>query len=86
MIPIEPWGPPCHLGGCFGGVRAPGGPPEVWSVPFFCFLYLNNYSKIFQKRRIVKLLLGVTQVGYPLGGAPPGPLGPLQGTPGVTEF
>ena len=50
---------------------------------FFSLLCLNNYSKIFQKRRIVKLLLGFTQVGYPLGGAP---LGPLQGSPGVTEF
>ena len=33
-----------------------------------------------------KLLLGGTNVAYPLGGAPPGPLGPPQGSLGVREF
>ena len=42
------------------------GPPKARSVPFFCLFGLNNFSKIFQKRRIFKLLLGGTHVGYPL--------------------
>ena len=33
-----------------------------------------------------KLLLGGTYVGYALGGAPPRPLRPPQGSLGVTEF
>ena len=79
-------GAPSHSGGCFGGVRRPGGPPRLnWSL-FFCSFCLNNYSKIFQKRRIFKLLLGGTHVGYPPGGAPPRPLRPPQGSLGVTEF
>ena len=64
----------------------PWGPPRFDWSRFFCSLCVNTYSKVIQKRRIVKLLLGGTQVGYPLGGAPPGPLEPLQGSPGVTEF
>ena len=60
-------------------MHSPRGPPRLGRSRFFCLLYLNNYSKIFQKRRIVKLLLGVTQVGYPLGGAPWGPWGPFRG-------
>ena len=55
-------------------------------MPFFSLLCLNNYSKVFQKRRIFKLLLGGTRLGYPLGGAPLRPLAPPQGSPGVTEF
>ena len=33
-----------------------------------------------------KLLLGGTNVEYPLGGAPPGPLGPPQGSLDVRRF
>ena len=33
-----------------------------------------------------KLLPEGTYVGYPVGGAPPGPLKPPQGPQGVTEF
>ena len=33
-----------------------------------------------------KFWLGGTHVGYPFGGAPPGPLLPPKGSPGVTEF
>ena len=66
---MEPWGPPGHLGGCFGGVRGPGKPPKFGRSRFFCLLYLNNYSKMFQKRRIVKSLLG----------GPPGPWDPFRG-------
>ena len=79
-----------------GGPRTmhpPERPPQLaWETPrsngsrFFCLFWLNNYFKIFQKRRIFTLLLGVTRLGYPLGGAPPRPLGPPQGSPGVTEF
>ena len=50
------------------------GPPKVPLVPFFCLLCLNNYSKIFQKRRISKLLLRGTHMVYPPWGAPPGPV------------
>ena len=32
----------------------PGGPPSFDRSCFFCLLCLNNYSKIFQKRRISK--------------------------------
>ena len=63
-----------------------GAPPKARPVPFFCLFGLNNVSKIFQKQRIFKLLLGGTHVGYPLGGAPPRPLRPPQGSLGVTEF
>ena len=82
---MEPWGPLGHLGGCFGGVHSPKGPPDFERSGFFCLLCLNNYSKIFQKRRIAKLLSEGTYVGYPLGGAPPEPLEPPQGSPGVLE-
>ena len=41
------------LGGC-----------ELW-VPFFCLLCLNDYSKIFQKRRMSKLLREGNYVGFP---------------------
>ena len=82
----EPRGPP-------GAKHPPKTPPQLaWGPPrlgqsrFFCLSCLDNYSKIFQKRRIFKLLLGVTRLGYPLGGAPLRPLGPPQGSPGVTEF
>ena len=62
------------------------GDPKLRSVPFFWLLCSNNYSKIFQKRRMFKLLIGGTYVGYPPGGAPPGTPHPIQGSPGVTEF
>ena len=62
------------------------GDPKLRSVPFFWLLCSNNYSKIFQKRRMFKLLLEGTHVGNPIGGAPPGPLGPPEGPPDVTEF
>ena len=64
----------------------PYGTPEFRSVPFFWLLCSNNYSKIFQKRRIFKLLLEGAQVGYPIGGPPQGPLEPPEGPPDVTEF
>ena len=78
--PPGPCTPPKHP------PNQPGGPPKVLSVPFFGLLCLNNYSKIFQKRRTSKLFLRGTHLGYPLGGAPPGPLAPPQGSPGVREF
>ena len=68
------------------GGASTGGPPSIDRSRFFGSLCLNNYSKIFQKRRIFKLLLEGTQVGNPLGGAPPRPLGPPQGPPGVLEI
>ena len=76
-------------GGVSGGCDAPqwcGGTPGSVRSNFFCLLCLNNYSKIFQKRRTFKLLLEGTQVGNPLGGAPLRPLGPPQGPPGVLEI
>ena len=55
------------------------GPRKVPLVPFFCLLCLNNYSKIFQKRRMFKFLIGGSHVGYPPGGAPPRPHSPPRG-------
>ena len=66
--------------------RWPGGPPRSYRSRFFCLFCLNNYSKVFQKRRIFKLLLEGLQVGHPLGGAPPRPLGPPQWPPNVLEI
>ena len=40
----------------------PGGPPNFDRSGFFCLLCLNNYSKIFHKRRISKLLPGAPGV------------------------
>ena len=50
----------------------PGGPPSFDRSHFFCLLYLNIYFKIFQKRRMSKLLPEGTYVGYPPWGGPPG--------------
>ena len=44
-----------------------------------CLLCLNDYSMIFQKLTMLKLLMEGTHVGYPFGGAPPGPLRPPRG-------
>ena len=66
--------------GVFWGVRSPEGPPRLCRSHFFCLLCLNKFSKTFQKRRIFKLLLGGTQVGYPPWGGPPKDPG---GPPGV---
>ena len=77
--------PPGQLGGCFGGAL-PWAPPSSDRSRFFCLSCLNNYSKIFQKRRIFKLLLEGPQVEHPLGGAPLRPLGPPQWPPGVPEI
>ena len=63
----------------------PGGTPRSGWSRFFCLLCLINYSKTFQKRRMSKLLPEGTSVGYPVGGAPPEPLEPPQGSPGVLE-
>ena len=76
--PPGPCTPPKHP------PNQPGGPPKVLSVPFFGLLCLNNYSKIFQKRRNFKLFLGGTRLGYPLGGPPRGPWVPPRG-PRVSE-
>ena len=62
------------------------GPPRFGGSRFFCLLCLNNYSKIFQKRRISILLLGGTRVGLPPWGGPPEVPGAPQGSPGVTEL
>ena len=74
------------MGGCFGGVHSRRGPPRLGRFLFFCFLFLNNYFKIFQKRKMFSLLLG----GYPCGvtpwGGPPRPMGPPERSPSVTEF
>ena len=83
--PTDPWGPPRATHPPKTPPQLAGSPPNFGQSRFFCLLCLNNYSKIFQKRRIFKLLLLGTHVGYPLGGAPPGPLGPPQGYPGVRE-
>ena len=56
------------------------GPPRLIRSQFFCLLYLNNYSKIFQKCRMFKLLLGGPNVAYPLGGPPRGPRGLPRGS------
>ena len=82
----EPWGGPRANWGGDWGVRSPGGPPRLNRSLFLCLFGLNNYSKIFQKRRIFKLLLGGTHVGYPLRGAPPRPLRAPQGSLDVAEF
>ena len=79
MGPTEPWGPQANLGGCFGGVQSPRGPRRFGRSQFFCLLYLHTYSKIFQKHRMLKLLLGGTNVAYPLGGPPRGPWGLHRG-------
>ena len=66
-----------------------GGPleaPEARSVHFFCLLCLNNYSKIFQKSRMFKLLIGGAYVGYPPWEGTPKDPTPPQGSPGVTGF
>ena len=86
MGPTRTLGPPGQLGGCFGGVHSPGEVSGFGRSRFFCLLCLNINSKIFQKRNIFKLLLQGTQMGYLLGGAPPGSLVPPQGPPGVTEL
>ena len=83
--PLGPPVSPTPIGGVFWGGACPWAPPRSDRSRFFCLLCLNNYSKIFQKRRIAKLLPEGTYVGYPLGGAPPGPLAPPQGSPGVLE-
>ena len=75
-----------QLGGCFGGVVSTGGPPRFGRSRFFCLLCLNNYSKILQKRRISKLLLGGYPCRVPLRGAPPRAPGPPQASLGVPEF
>ena len=61
------------------------GPPKAPSVPFFCLLCLNNYSKIFQKRRISKLLLRGTHMGYPPWGGPPWAPRAPPGVPGCQK-
>ena len=40
---------------------------DLLSVRFFCLLCPNDYSKIFHQRRKLKLLLGGSHVGCPLG-------------------
>ena len=75
-----------QLGGCFGGVVSTGGPPRFGRSRFFCLLCLNNYSKILQKRRISKLLLGGYPCGVPFRGGPPRAPGAPQASLGVTEF
>ena len=89
MGPNGPRGPPTPMGGLAAPQTPPywcGGTPRSGRSHVFCLLCLNNYSKTFQKSRIFKLLLEGTQVANPLGGAPPRPLGPPQGPPGVLEI
>ena len=86
VTPGDPWRGCGVAGGVLGGCVALGGPRGLVGPVFFCLLCLNNYSKIFQKHGIFKLLIGGSHVGYHLGGAPPGTPQPPQGSPGVTEF
>ena len=52
------------------------GPPGLGRSRLFGLLCLHNYHKIFQKRRLFKILLRGTRLGYPPWGDPPMPLGP----------
>ena len=61
---------------------SPGGPLRLGRSSFFCLLCLNNYSNIFQKRRLFKLLIGGAYVGYPPGGGTPGDPTAPPGVPG----
>ena len=86
MRPTGPWGPPRPMGGVIWGGARPWGTPEVRSVPFFClyaYMIIKRYSRNVEYSNISGRSPGEIP---PWGWAPPKPLRPPQGPPGVLEI
>ena len=65
----------------------PGGPPRFCRSRFFaCYAYYNHSLRYSRNVKYQNYFSGIPIWGTPLGGAPPGPLSPPQGSPGVREF